>query len=181
MVNNLIVGLPSSSHVADGASAAVLHEQHDIITNAPGFYDQAARSYYLTAASPAVNAGIDPGSANGFALTPRYEFQLPRLGCRASGLRRARRGRIRVHAQSGSPSGADRRLHVQFAGHIQYPGNAHLVVDRRVLLHGQRRLVGLEARLRQLHFARAHLKQIVLDFLHGCRRYRIEINAGLCQ
>ncbi len=77
MVNNLIVGLVSSSHVADGAGAGALQEQHDIITNSPGFYDQAARSYYLTAASPAVDAGIDPGSASGFSLTPRYEFQLP--------------------------------------------------------------------------------------------------------
>jgi hypothetical protein len=77
MANNLIVGIPSSSHVADGASASVLHEQHDIITNSPGFHDEAARSYYLTAASPAVDAGIDPGSANGYPLTPRYEFQFP--------------------------------------------------------------------------------------------------------
>jgi hypothetical protein len=77
MVNNLIVGLPASSHVADGAGAGMLQERHDIITDVPGFYGQAARSYYLTAASRAVNVGVDPGFTNGFALTPRYEFQLP--------------------------------------------------------------------------------------------------------
>jgi hypothetical protein len=77
MVNNLIVGLPASSHVADGASASVLQERHDIVTSSPSFHDQAARSYYLTAASPAVNAGIDPGSVNGFSLTPGYEFRFP--------------------------------------------------------------------------------------------------------
>jgi hypothetical protein len=80
MVNNLVVGLSSSSHVADGPGAGVLREQHNVITNEPGFFKQADRNYFLTASSPAVNAGIDPGSVNGFSLKPLYEFQFPASG-----------------------------------------------------------------------------------------------------
>ncbi len=80
MVNNLIVGLSSSAHIADGPGAGVLREQHNVITNQPGFFKQADRNYLLTASSPAVNAGIDPGAANGFSLKPLYEFQFPSSG-----------------------------------------------------------------------------------------------------
>jgi len=80
MVNNLIVGLTSSTHVADGVGAGMLEEQHDVITDSPEFYNEAARNYYLTATSPAVDAGVDPGSTNGFSLRPGYEFQFPVSG-----------------------------------------------------------------------------------------------------
>ena len=77
MVNNLIVGLPSPAHLTDGPGAGVVQQRNDIIANSPGFYDPTNRSYYLTAASPAVNAAIDPGKADGFSLMPLYEFELP--------------------------------------------------------------------------------------------------------
>lgn len=80
MANNLIVGLTSSAHVADAAGGGVLHEQHDVITDSPGFYNEAARNYHLTASSPAVDAGLDAGFANGFSLRPGYEFQFPGSG-----------------------------------------------------------------------------------------------------
>jgi len=80
MVNNLIVDLPSAAHVVDGPSAGVLQQRNNIITSSPGFHDQANRSFYLSAASPAVKAGIDPGEVSGFSLRPRYEFQLPTDG-----------------------------------------------------------------------------------------------------
>jgi hypothetical protein len=124
MVNNLIVGLPSSSHVADGASAGVLQEQHDIITNSPGFYDQAARSYYLTAASPAVDAGIDPGSANGFSLTPRYEFQLP-----VSDVARPVSGALDAGAYEYTPNQV-----VPAAPTIAFTSNSPVAYDTAVML-----------------------------------------------
>ena len=77
LVNNLIVGLPSPAHLADGPGAGVVQQRNDIVTNLPGVHDQANKSYYLTAASPAVDAGIDPGEVNGFSLRPLYEFVLP--------------------------------------------------------------------------------------------------------
>ena len=80
MVNNLVVGLSSSFHLANGPGASVLQERHDVITNEPGFFKQTDRNYFLTASSPAVNAGIDPGSVNGFSLKPLYEFQFPASG-----------------------------------------------------------------------------------------------------
>lgn len=80
MVDNLIVDLPSAEQVVDGPGADVLRQRHNIITNSPGFRDEANRNYYLTAKSPAVDAGVDPGKVNGFSLKPHYEFQLPATG-----------------------------------------------------------------------------------------------------
>lgn len=77
MINNLMVDFPSSDRVVDGPSAGVLKQKNNLITNSPGFYNQEARNFYLTASSPAVDAGIDPGSVNGFSLIPRYQFQFP--------------------------------------------------------------------------------------------------------
>jgi hypothetical protein len=101
MVNNLVVGLPSAAQVAAGPGAGVLQERTDIVTNAPGFHDQANRNYYLTATSPAVNAGIDPGAAKGFSLRTRYEFQLP-----ATDVVRTVAGRVDVGAYQYTPGRA---------------------------------------------------------------------------
>ena len=146
MVNNLIVGLPSSSHVADGAGAGVLHEQHDIITNSPGFYDQAARSYYLTADFTRGQRRHRSGRREWLFTHAALRIPAPCLGCRAPGFRRARRGSVRVYPNQVCARGADNRLHIQFTSRIRYPGDAQLVVDRHVLLRGQRRLVGLRSR-----------------------------------
>ncbi|HUN40102.1 MAG TPA: right-handed parallel beta-helix repeat-containing protein [Acetobacteraceae bacterium] len=80
MVNNLIVGLPSAARVVDGPSAGALQQRNNIITDSPGFANEADRIYNLTARSPAVHAGIDPGEVNGFSLAPHFEFQLPDTG-----------------------------------------------------------------------------------------------------
>ena len=101
MINNLIADLPSEAHLVDGRSAGVLRQRNDIVTDSPGFHDQANGSYYLSAASPAVNAGIDPGEVNGFSLMPRYEFQLP-----ATAIARPVVGALDVGAYEYSPGQA---------------------------------------------------------------------------
>jgi hypothetical protein len=98
LVNNLIVGLPSPAHLANGPSAELVRQRNDIITNSPAVYDQANRIYYLTAASRAVNAGIDPGEANDFSLRPLYEFELP-----TSGVARPMVGKLDVGAYEYAP------------------------------------------------------------------------------
>jgi hypothetical protein len=46
-------------------------------TSTPGLVNVSAYDYHLTSASPAVNAGSAPGSANGFDLTPIYQYVQP--------------------------------------------------------------------------------------------------------
>jgi hypothetical protein len=46
----------------------------------PLFVNQANYDYHLTAGSPAINAGTNPGSANGYSLTPVYEYVHPACG-----------------------------------------------------------------------------------------------------
>lgn len=45
-----------------------------------GLVDRQHYDYRLTAASPAIDAGSDPGSANGFRLKPVAQYVHPRLG-----------------------------------------------------------------------------------------------------
>src|SRR5262249_11559369 len=45
-----------------------------------GFHDGAQREYHLTPDSPALHAGIDPGSAHDVPLAPAYEFAYPASG-----------------------------------------------------------------------------------------------------
>ncbi len=78
-VNNLVVGIPQSQ-LFTGTGAAKVQASNNVVTDTPGFYDEANRIYLLTANSPAVNAGIDPGTARGFSLAPQYEFALPHDG-----------------------------------------------------------------------------------------------------
>ena len=44
---------------------------------AAGFVDAANYDYRLTAASPAINAGVDPGSGGGMSLVPDHEYVHP--------------------------------------------------------------------------------------------------------
>jgi hypothetical protein len=46
----------------------------------PLFVNQATFDYHLTAGSPAIDAGTDPGSANGFSLTPVFDYVHPACG-----------------------------------------------------------------------------------------------------
>jgi hypothetical protein len=45
----------------------------DLATSSPAFVDRASLNYQLTGASPAINAGSNPGIENGFSLAPEYE------------------------------------------------------------------------------------------------------------
>ncbi len=45
----------------------------DLVTSSPGFVDHTNFNYKLTSGSPAINAGSDPGTSAGFALTPQYQ------------------------------------------------------------------------------------------------------------
>ena len=46
----------------------------------PLFVNAANFDYHLQASSPAIDAGANPGSANGFSLTPIYEYVHPACG-----------------------------------------------------------------------------------------------------
>jgi hypothetical protein len=54
-----------------------------LVTNFSGnplFVDQANYDYHLTAGSPAIDSGTSPGTANGFSLTPVYDYVHPACG-----------------------------------------------------------------------------------------------------
>ncbi|HUI93070.1 MAG TPA: right-handed parallel beta-helix repeat-containing protein [Chitinivibrionales bacterium] len=65
--NNLFVG-----------GGTVCNRQMDsaanIVTNAPAFVDSAHYNYHLTALSPGIDKGADPGSVAGFSLTPVSQY-----------------------------------------------------------------------------------------------------------
>jgi hypothetical protein len=46
----------------------------NIVTNTPAFVDRANYDYHLTAASPGIDKGVNPGSAGGFSLTPVFQY-----------------------------------------------------------------------------------------------------------
>jgi hypothetical protein len=65
--NNLFVGGGTlCSRQMDSAA--------NIVTNAPAFVDSAHYNYKLTATSPGINKGADPGSVGGFSLTPSFQY-----------------------------------------------------------------------------------------------------------
>ena len=47
---------------------------HDCVTSNPRFIDSARYDYRLKVSSPCRRAGVHPGTANGFSLTPRFEY-----------------------------------------------------------------------------------------------------------
>lgn len=49
----------------------------NVVTRNPGFLDQAAYDYRLTAASPAIDMGKDAGSAGGMELKPVFHYLSP--------------------------------------------------------------------------------------------------------
>jgi hypothetical protein len=52
-------------------------EVGNLQTTAPGLVEMDNYDYHLTSQSPAVDGGVDPGSANGIVLTPKYEYKHP--------------------------------------------------------------------------------------------------------
>lgn len=65
--NNLFVG-PGSRLNGAGDTAA------NLASSDPGFVDRAKHDYRLTAASPAIDKGRDPGAVAGFSLSPAFQF-----------------------------------------------------------------------------------------------------------
>jgi hypothetical protein len=73
VINNLIVG---SKTVLVGPGEA----SNNLVTDQPGFVDAAHDDYRLMPQSPAVRAGIDPGTtgeAKGFNLKPEFYYRHP--------------------------------------------------------------------------------------------------------
>jgi len=70
LVNNLFAG---KGTVVRGGAEQITNLQ----TDEPGLADRAAFDYRLTASSPAINAGSNPGSAHDFELKPLYEYLHP--------------------------------------------------------------------------------------------------------
>jgi hypothetical protein len=67
IINNIFSG---NGTVLSGPGTLV----SNLVSNAPGLVNISAFDYRLTAASPARDAGSNPGSVNGFDLTPIYEY-----------------------------------------------------------------------------------------------------------
>jgi hypothetical protein len=67
-INNLFVGGGSVP------SGGVVQATTNLTTNAPGFVNEGAFDYRLTATSPAIDAGTAPGSAAGANLAPSYQY-----------------------------------------------------------------------------------------------------------
>jgi hypothetical protein len=71
--NNIFVG-PGTLTNQPGASLA------NNFSGNPLFVNQASFDYHLREGSPAIDAGTDPGSANGFSLTPVFDYVHPACG-----------------------------------------------------------------------------------------------------
>ncbi len=71
--NNIFVG-PGTLTNQTGATLA------NNFSGNPLFVNQAGFDYHLTSGSPAIDAGANPGSANGFSLTPVFEYVHPARG-----------------------------------------------------------------------------------------------------
>ena len=71
--NNIFVG-PGT--LTNQASATLANN----FSGNPLFVNQANFDYHLTAGSPAIDAGTNPGSANGFSLTPAFDYVHPACG-----------------------------------------------------------------------------------------------------
>ena len=70
--NNIFVGAGTAYN---GPGSGVL--VNNLVTSDAGLVDRAAFDYHLVAASPAIDAGVDPGSANTVSLAPVAEYVQP--------------------------------------------------------------------------------------------------------
>ncbi len=74
--NNLFVGAGTMLQIDGGTSPAVTDEGN-LQTDMPGLVDQAGFDYHLADGSAAIDAGVAPGSADGFDLTPSLHYLHP--------------------------------------------------------------------------------------------------------
>jgi hypothetical protein len=70
VVNNIFVG---GGTVLDGPGDAT----NNLVTDDAGLVDRAGFDYRLAAGSPAIDIGVDPGSAGSFSLTPEFHYVHP--------------------------------------------------------------------------------------------------------
>ncbi len=70
--NNIFAG--PGAVISTGGSVA---KPNNLVSNSPGFVNQAGMDYHLTANSAAIDAGTAPSSVNGVDLSPAYEYVDP--------------------------------------------------------------------------------------------------------
>ena len=68
----------AENDISAGSTAFVsqpqAHTRHNCITGNPGFENRAKYDYTLKASSKCRRTGVHPGDAQGFSLTPRFEY-----------------------------------------------------------------------------------------------------------
>ena len=90
----------------------------NLATNSPGFVNASAGNYQLAAGSPAINAGTQPGSANGVSLVPTSEYVAPLSGQPRPVVRDHRHRRLRIrHCRQPAADGSDSRERQPQHGH----------------------------------------------------------------
>jgi hypothetical protein len=78
LINNLFAGQGEGGTVVysgqNGAPATPATNESNLAAVNPGFVDAASMNYELTSGSAAIDAGVNPGSINGFSLTPTSQY-----------------------------------------------------------------------------------------------------------
>jgi hypothetical protein len=78
LINNLFAGQGEGGTVLysgqNGAPATPATNESNLAAVNPGFVDAASLNYQLTSGSAAIDAGVNPGSLNGFSLAPTSEY-----------------------------------------------------------------------------------------------------------
>jgi len=70
IINNIFAG-PGTVLTGPGTM------KNNVATRTPGFVDAANFDYRVSASSPAINAGADPGAVDGMSLVPTHQYRHP--------------------------------------------------------------------------------------------------------
>ncbi|MEM6292223.1 MAG: right-handed parallel beta-helix repeat-containing protein [Myxococcota bacterium] len=73
--NNLMVG--NGTPFIDETEAMAITDEGNLLTDEPNFVDRAAYDYTLVDGSPAIDAGVDPGSDGAMSLEPTEVYAHP--------------------------------------------------------------------------------------------------------